>query len=137
MNKLKDFLNEGDRFAADNGMQLIEVREGYARAEMVVTRHHLNAAGVCQGGAYFTLADLAFAAVTNSHGNITLGIQNSITFLQSAHEGDTLIAEAEETFNHHRLPFCEIRVSNQRGELVCIVTGSAYRTNKEFKDIQL
>ena len=136
MNKLKDFLNEGDRFAADNGMQLTEVREGYARAEMVVTRHHLNAAGVCQGGAYFTLADLAFAAVTNSHGNITLGIQTSISFLQSAHEGDTLIAEAEDTFNHHRLPFCEIRVKNQRGELVCIVTGSAYRTNKEWKNNQ-
>ena len=136
MNKLKDFLNEGDRFAADNGMQLIEVHEGYARAEMVVTRHHLNAAGVCQGGAYFTLADLAFAAVTNSHGNITLGIQNSISFLQSAHEGDTLIAEAEETFNHHRLPFCEIRVKNQRGELVCIVTGAAYRTSKEWKNNQ-
>ena len=136
MNKLKDFLNEGDRFAADNGMQLTEVREGYARAEMVVTRHHLNAAGVCQGGAYFTLADLTFAAVTNSHGNITLGIQNSISFLQSAHEGDTLIAEAEETFNHHRLPFCEIRVKNQRGELVCIVTGSAYRSSKEWKNNQ-
>ena len=136
MNKLKDFLNEGDRFAADNGMQLTEVREGYARAEMVVTRHHLNAAGVCQGGAYFTLADLAFAAVTNSHGNITLGIQNSISFLQSAHEGATLTAEAEETFNHHRLPFCEIRVKNQRGELVCIVTGSAYRTSKEWKNNQ-
>ena len=136
MNELKDFLNEGDRFAADNGMQLTEVREGYARAEMVVTRHHLNAAGVCQGGAYFTLADLAFAAVTNSHGIITLGLQNSISFLQSAHEGDTLIAEAEETFNHHRLPFCEIRVKNQRGELVCIVTGSAYRTSKEWKNNQ-
>ena len=136
MNKLKDFLNEGDRFAADNGMQLTEVREGYARAEMVVTRHHLNAAGVCQGGAYFTLADLAFAAVTNSHGNITLGIQNSISFLQSAHEGDTLIAEAEETVNHQRLPFCEIRVRNQRGERVCIVTGSAYRSSKEWKNNQ-
>ena len=38
--------------------------------EMKVEARHLNAAGVCQGGAYFTLADLAFAAVTNSHGNI-------------------------------------------------------------------
>ena len=134
MNKLKDFLNEGDRFAADNGMQLTEVREGYARAEMVVTRHHLNAAGVCQGGAYFTLADLAFAAVTNSHGNITLGIQNSISFLQSAHEGDRLIAEAEMTFDHHRLPFCEMRVKNQHGELLCVVTGAAYRTTHRFKE---
>lgn len=135
LNELKNFLNNGDRFAATNGMQLTEVREGYAKVEMKVEACHLNAAGVCQGGAYFTLADLAFAAVTNSHGNVTLGIQNSITFLLSAHEGDTLIAEAEETFNHHRLPFCEIRITNQHGELVCIVTGSAYRTKREFDEI--
>ena len=100
---------------------------------MKVENRHLNAAGVCQGGAYFTLADLAFAAVTNSRGIVTLGIQNSITFLQSAHEGDTLIAEATETFNHHRLPFCEIRVTNQNGDLLCVITGSAYRTKKEWR----
>ena len=132
MNNLKDFLNEGDRFAATNGMQLTEIREGFARAEMKVEARHLNAAGVCQGGAYFTLADLAFAAVTNSCGIVTLGIQNSITFLQSAHEGDTLVAEAYETFNHHRLPFCEMRITNQNGDLLCVVTGSAYRTRREW-----
>ena len=130
MENIKEFLNNGDRYAATNGIQLTEVREGYARAEMKVEARHLNAAGVCQGGAYFTIADLAFAAVTDSRGIVTLGIQNSITFLQSAHEGDTLIAEATETFNHHRLPFCEIRVTNQTGDLLCVVTGSAYRTKK-------
>jgi acyl-CoA thioesterase len=54
-------------------------------------------------------------------------VQNSITYLQSAKLGDTLVAETTEVFNHHRLPFCETRVTNQRGELLCIVTGSAYR----------
>ena len=133
MENIKDFLNQGERYASTNGIRLTEVREGFARAEMKVENRHLNAAGVCQGGAYFTLADLAFAAVTNSRGIVTLGIQNSITFLQSAHEGDTLIAEATETFNHHRLPFCEIRVTNQNGDLLCVVTGSAYRTKKEWR----
>ena len=133
MENIKDFLNQGDHYASTNGIRLTEVHEGFARAEMKVENPHLNAACVCQGGAYFTLADLAFAAVTNSRGIVTLGIQNSITFLQSAHEGDTLIAEATETFNHHRLPFCEIRVTNQNGDLLCVVTGSAYRTKKEWR----
>ena len=133
MENIKDFLNQGDHYASTNGIRLTEVHEGFARAEMKVENRHLNAAGVCQGGAYFTLADLAFAAVTNSRGIVTLGIQNSITFLQSANEGDTLIAEATETFNHHRLPFCEIRVTNQNGDLLCVVTGSAYRTKKEWR----
>ena len=56
---LKDFLNRNDRFAANAGAKLVEVREGYARAEMTVTSEHLNAGRVCQGGALFTLADLA------------------------------------------------------------------------------
>ncbi len=124
---LKDLLNEGDRFAKMNGMQITEIREGYAKAEMTVEERHLNGGGVCQGGAMFTLADLAFAAVTNSHGLLTLGIQNSVSFVRSAKLGDHLTAEAVETVNHQKLPYCEMRVTNQDGEIVCIVTGMAYR----------
>lgn len=132
MSTLKELLTNGDRFAASCGITLTGIKEGYARAEVDVEERHLNAAGVCQGGLYFTLADLAFAAVTNSHGPISLGVQNSITFLKSAKKGDHLTAEAEEIVNHHRLPFCEIKISNQKGELLCVVTGSAYRKNEIF-----
>ena len=135
MSLLKQFLNIKDRFANTSGIKLTDVREGYARAEVEVEVRHLNAAGVCQGGVYFTLADLAFAAVMNSHGQVTLGVQNSITFLQSARQGDKLIAEAEEVFNHHRLPFCEVKITNQDGDLLCVVTGSAYRNKDTFLEI--
>ena len=124
---LKDFLVQGDRFAADNGCILKEVREGYACAELIVTSHHLNAGGVCQGGAFFTLADIALAAVMNSRGALTFGIENNIVFLKSAKEGDTLIAEATEIFNHHKIPYVEVRVTNQNGDLCCVLTGLAYR----------
>jgi len=124
---LKEFLTKGDHFAADNGCILKEVREGYARAELQVTEHHLNAGGVCQGGAYFTLADIALAAVMNSHGALTFGIENNIVFLQSARVGDTLIAEATETYNHHKIPYVDVRITNQHGDLCCVVTGLAYR----------
>ena len=132
MSTLKEILNDGDHFAQSNGIQLSEIREGYARAELKVEERHLNAAGVCQGGVYFTLADLTFAAVTNSHGFISVGVQNSITYLKSARLGDTLIAQTEETCNHHRLPFCETRITNQQGDLLCVVTGSAYRKKDSF-----
>ncbi len=132
MATLMDILTKGDRFAASCDIKLVEIREGYARAEVEVTQRHLNAAGVCQGGVYFTLADLAFAAVVNSHGPVTLGIQNNITFIKSAKEGDKIIAEATEVVNHHKLPFCEIRITNQKEELLCVVTGSAYRKKERF-----
>ncbi len=128
---LKDFLSKYDRFAANSGCRLKEVREGYASAELLVTEEHLNAGGVCQGGAYFTLADIALAAVMNSHEGVTFGIENNIMFLHSAKVGDTLTAEATEVFNHHRIPYVDVRITNQHGELCCVVTGLAYR--KEAK----
>ena len=128
---LKDFLSQNDRFAARSGCILKEVREGYARAELIVTPEHLNAGGVCQGGAYFTLADIALAAVMNSREALTFGIENNIVFLHSSKVGDTLIAEATEVYNHHKIPYVDVRITNQRGELCCVVTGLAYR--KEAK----
>ena len=132
MNDIKDFLNEGDRFAATNGMQLTEVREGYARAEMTVEERHLNAADVCQGGVIYTLADLSFAGVANSRGTMTLGINNSITILKSANLGDILTGEAREVVNHHRLPYCDIKVCNQDGDVIAVMTGLGYRLKKEI-----
>ena len=124
---LKDFLSQGDRFAANTGCILKEVREDYARAELVVTPDHLNAGGVCQGGVYFTLADIALAAVMNSREQLTFGIENNIVFLKSAKVGDTLIAEAVEVFNHHKIPYVDVRITNQNGDLCSVVTGLAYR----------
>ena len=124
---LKDFLSQGDRFAANTGCILKEVREGYARAELVVTPDHLNAGGVCQGGVYFTLADIALAAVMNSREQLTFGIENNIVFLKSAKVGETLIAEAVEVFNHHKIPYVDVRITNQNGDLCSVVTGLAYR----------
>jgi len=130
---LLERLNTTDRFAASIGAQLTEVREGYAKAEMTIEEHHLNGGNVCQGGAIYTLADLSFAAVSNSHGLLTLGIANNITFLKSAQLGDHLIAECTETFNHHKLPYCDIKVTNQKDELIAVMTGLSYRLKQEME----
>ena len=127
MMTLKEFLSANDRFALQSGCVLEAIEDGYARASLVVTHDHLNAGGVCQGGAYFTLADLAIAAVMNCHGQLTFGVENNIVYVKSAKVGDRLTAEAHEVVNHHKLPYAEVRISNQDGELLCIVTGIGYR----------
>ena len=130
---LLEKLNNTDHFAQSIGAQLVEVREGYARAELKVEDRHLNGAGVCQGGVMFTLADLAFAAMANSHGTLTVGISNNITFVKAGKLGDTITAECTEQVNHHKLPYCDMRVTNQNGELLAFMTGLAYRTKNNFE----
>ena len=75
---------KGDRFAVNAGVELLEVGNGYAKARMEIKPEHLNGGGVCQGGAIFTLADLAFAAASNSHARLTLSINSTINFSKAA-----------------------------------------------------
>ena len=124
---IQELLNRTDRFAANAGCRITEVDEQHAVAEMVVTAEHLNGGNVCQGGALFTLADLAIAALMNCRGQLTFGISNSILFVLSAKEGDRLRAEAVSVADHHKIPAVEVRVTNQDGQLVCHVTGMGYR----------
>jgi len=132
MSTLLNKLNTDDRFASGIGAQLTEIRTGYARAELTVSEQHLNGAGVCQGGVMYTLADLTFAAVANSRGILTLGISNTITFLKSAKLGDVLTAECTEVLDHKRLPYCDMRITNQLGDIVATMTGLAYRMKQDF-----
>jgi acyl-CoA thioesterase len=124
---IKELLNRTDRFAANAGCQITEVDEHHAVAEMTVTDMHLNGGNVCQGGALFTLADLAIAALMNCRGQLTFGINNSIMFVSSAKEGDRLRAEAVSVADHHKIPAVEVRVTNQDDRLICHVTGMGYR----------
>lgn len=107
MGTLKELLGN-DRFAVQAGAELLEIQPGYAKARMLVTSNHLNGGGVCQGGALFTLADLAFAAVANSRSNLTLSLNANITFLRAVTKG-YVYAEAVEVFNHRKVPFVEVR----------------------------
>jgi acyl-CoA thioesterase len=132
MANIQEILNTADRFAAGAGCRITEIDTTHAMAEMTVAKEHLNAGNVCQGGALFTLADLAMAALMNSQGNLTFGVSSNILFVSSAREGDRLRAEAVSVADHRRLPAVEVRVVDQEGRLVCHVTGMGYR-----KDVPL
>ena len=122
---LKDFFRH-DEFARQNGIEIVEIAEGYARTQVRIEPRHLNAGGSVQGGVLFTLADLAFAAATNSHGTLTVTSTANITFIRGARDG-IITAQARETVKHRLLPFCEVRVTDNDGNLVAIFTASGYR----------
>lgn len=129
---IKDLLNKTDRFAVGAGCQLTEVDEQHAVAVMTVTEAHLNGGNVCQGGALFTLADLAIAALMNCRGELTFGISNSMMFVSSARLGDTLTAVATSVADHHKIPAVEVVVRNQEGRTICHVTGLGYRKGERI-----
>src|SRR5580765_1306374 len=78
------------------GIRIEEARAGYARLSMVVRADMLNGHRIVHGGMVFALADTAFAYVCNGRNEKSVAAQASIVFLDSAGEGETLIAEAAE-----------------------------------------
>src|SRR5438270_13592040 len=79
------------------GIRIDEARAGYARLSMLVRADMLNCYRIVHGGMVFALADTAFAYVCNGRTEKTVAAQASIVFLGSAEEGETLIAEGDES----------------------------------------
>lgn len=132
MDKIKSFIQKNDQFAKSNGIELMEVQEGYARARMTLRKEHMNSVATCHGGAIFTLADLAFAAAVNSHGTMAVAINVNISYIKAAIEGDVLTAEARETALHTKLAVCSVAVTDQANAIVALFQGTAYRKNRDL-----
>lgn len=122
----QDFF-KNDLFARNAGVELLEVKEGYAKARLIITADHLNAGNRTQGGAIFTLADLALAAAANSHGTLAFSLSSNITFLRSSGPGDTLYAEARERYIGRTTGYYQIDVTNQEGKLIATFESSVFR----------
>jgi acyl-CoA thioesterase len=96
---------------------------------MRVQSWHLNSVGIAQGGAIFTLADYAFAAASNSHGTVAVGVNVSITYLKSVTTG-VLTAEAREVGLNPKLASYTVNVTDEAGQLIAIFQGLVYRKSQ-------
>jgi acyl-CoA thioesterase len=127
---IKEFFKD-DRYAVFSGIELLDVEPGRAKTRMEIRDMHLNAGNVVQGGAIFTLADLAFAAAVNAYGNLAMSIETSIRYFKGVGSG-ILYAEAKIVHLHKKLAAFEVIVTNENEELIALFNATAYR-----KDIPL
>jgi acyl-CoA thioesterase len=116
-----------DPFAKSVGIEYQEVRPGYGRTSMMVTTQTLNSHGIPHGGAIFSLADSAFAAASNSHGQVAVALSMTMSFLGTAPLGTRLVAEAQELRKGHRAGFYQITVKTEAGDLIAVCQAVVHR----------
>jgi acyl-CoA thioesterase len=126
MNEEKKRVVDDDAFAKSIGIELIEVREGFAVTELTIEDRHLNGVGIVQGGVVFTLADYAFAAACNEDAVPTVGINNNISYLRPA-KGKRIRAEAKEISSTKRICTFTIDVTDEDGGLIAVMQATGYR----------
>jgi acyl-CoA thioesterase len=119
-----------DKYAAYLGIELLEAGEAYCKVRLPIKKQFLNAADVVHGGLIFTLADVAFAVASNSHGQLALAINANISFLRSKSYG-TLFAEAKEICDPHRLGAYDVLVTDEDNTVIAKFNGMVYRKNSK------
>lgn len=120
-----------DRFATNAGVIIDAVTENEVVCSMSITQEHLNAGGTVQGGAIFTLADLAFAVhcnlrlFTGENVGITVGQSNSISYLGTA-KGQRLIARSTCLSQGRSISVFRVEVRDDLGNFVADMRGNGY-----------
>ena len=125
LEETREFFKD-DIFATDAGCVIDEVGEGYAVCSMTIEAKHKNARGGVMGGAIFTLADFAFAALTNGRENVTVAQQVSINFL-SAPKGSRLFAKAVYRKNGRSSCVVTVEVGDDTGRDIALFTGTGFK----------
>ena len=114
-----------DRTAHAMGIEIKEVRPGYARATMRVRPDMLNGHGSLHGGMSFALADTTFAYACNSYNANAVAAGCSIVYPAAGRDGDLLTAEAVETHLAGRNGVYDVTVSNQNGDVIALFRGQS------------
>ena len=115
-----------DKFAVDTGITLDELTEDTATCSLVVNDNHKIAYGGVMGGVIFTLADFAFAVLSNQIHQLTVAQQVSINYL-SAPKGDRLIAEATCRKSGRASTIVIVNVSDDVGRDVAQFVGTGFK----------
>ena len=115
-----------DRFATENGITLDELDAEHAVTSMVLAPRHRNAFGGIMGGAIFTLADFAFAALTNDRGRTTVAQQVSINYL-SAPKGGRLLATARFRKDGRSSCVVNVDVTDDTGRDIAQFVGTGFK----------
>lgn len=106
-------------------MTIEDVRAGYARVSMPLRDDMLNGHRTAHGGVVFALADTAFAYVCNGANDRSVAAYCTITFLNPAREGETLIAEAEQILREGRTGMTRCAVTTADGRRIAEFTGTS------------
>lgn len=116
--KLIAYRNRYNRFSTRLGIVLEELRTGYALARKTVEVDDTNPLGYAQGGVYFTLADSTAGSAAHTYGYKTVTLDASYHYYRAARPGDILTAVAAELHRGNTTAVFEVRVTDQRGQLL-------------------
>ncbi|MCR4716606.1 MAG: PaaI family thioesterase [Lachnospiraceae bacterium] len=125
LEELREFFKK-DKYATNSGMVVDDFGEDYSVCSVVLNDNHKNGYGGVMGGVMFTLADFAFAVLSNNVHQPTVAQQMSINFL-SAPKGTKLIATAKLKKTGKSSTIVNIDIVDDLGRDIAQVVGTGFK----------
>ncbi len=111
-----------DGATARMGIQITDLEQGWARAEMSYQDSQVNPNGTVHGGLIFALADSVAGTAACTRGSMVTTSSASIYFLHKAYKPKKLIAEATELKAGRNLMIYDVKVKTDQGKVVAKAT---------------
>ncbi|MEO5816442.1 MAG: hydroxyphenylacetyl-CoA thioesterase PaaI [Gemmatimonadaceae bacterium] len=122
---------ERDEFSRWLGVELLELADGRCVLRMRVRGDMVNGFGVAHGGIAFSLADSAMAFACNDGANVTVAVDNAISYPAAIRVDDALVATAERESGSRKFAYYRVTVRRQDDEIVALFRGTVYRTAQQ------
>lgn len=123
----KEFF-KNDIFASESaGIEILDVKEGYAKVAIKIERKHLNANNVVMGGCIYTLADYAFGIASNCGPMACVTLSSNIVF-NAPGKGTYLYAETKEIKSGRTISNYKVEITDDNGKIVANADFVGYRT---------
>lgn len=125
--------NEKNAYAKLNGIQILEIREGYCRTVVDVQEQHMNPIGSVHGGCLYSMADVAAGAAAASFGLKATTVDANFHYLRAGIGSRQLTAEATVLKRGKRILFLNTSVFDEQGTMLASGTFT-YMVLEETKD---
>lgn len=116
-------------------IQILDISEGAAVAELDLTPEMLNPLGVAHGGSIFTLCDAAAGSAAASRGRLAVTLSGVINYLRPGKASETLRAEASELKAGKSTSVYSVDVYDTAGTLVSNSTFTMFYTGQRAEDV--
>ncbi len=132
--KIKEARNVSRGFIQELGIEITDLRDGYARGEMELTPKHGNPIGSAHGGVLFSVADTIGGAAALTAGSYCTTISGNINYLNAAMGCKKLIGEARAIKVGRRVGVYQVQIFDDRSKLICTTTMTYhfFREKMEF-----
>lgn len=118
-------------FAQAMNMELVALDLGYSVVEMTYDPATMNNIyDRAHGGAIYALIDEAFETSCQTHGSVAVALNVNVTYVSSPEAGVRLQAEAKEVSLTKKTAGYDIKVKDQKGQVIATCQALAFRTGK-------